>query len=346
VLPQRGGDFGVLFERSVAPEDPGHALLGKVATIAALVPGTPRPILVCYGPEGSGKATAAKAVGRIIDPSWPETIRRIPKPEELAQRLDHSWAVILDNLSTLSEGVQGALSAAVTGDGDVRRELYTTADDYIMAYKRVVLLTGIGVALMRPDALERSLLSGFARIRPEQRREEKHFWEEYEAGRPLLLGGALDILTKALTIMPAVRIAAPQRMADFTYLGYATAEAAGWGGGAFLNAYEKNVGRQREEAVAASAVAQVILKLMDGRADAWEGTPTQLKAALDGIARGLGIDPSDKRSGWPQDATRLGNAVTGVAATLAAVGFVVKRITLGHARGHTISYEDRKNERR
>ena len=56
----------------------------------------------------------------------------------------------------------------------------------------------------------------------------------------------------------------------------------------------------------------------------WEGTPTECKQALDALTPKLGIDPQDKKSGWPQDAARLGAAIHKLAPTLVGVGIVME----------------------
>ena len=337
VSPVPGGDFDLLSDFiPIASTD--DCLLLKVAIIVSLVPGTPRPIIVFHGPEGSGKTSSAKVVVIIIDPSAAPTIRRLPKPEELAQRFAHSWAVAFDNISYFSPEVQDAISAAVTGDADLRRVLYTTADDHLMTFRRVVIITGLGVPLTLPDALDRSLLIGLKWIAPKDRQRESAFWESFYDALPSILGGAFDILARALELLPAVRIAELPRMADFAELGYAVAEAGGWGGDAFLAAYQRNINQQHQEAIAASIVAQTILKFME-ELPFWEGTPTELKRELDSVASGLGFDIADKKGGWPPDATRLGTALRRVAQTLGAVGIVVEFDRDGQKRTYRLIRE-------
>jgi len=73
-------------------------------------------------------------------------------------------------------------------------------------------------------------LISLERIPEELRREEEELWPQFEEVLPTILGGAFDILSRAMAIQPAVHLATKPRMADFAVWGYAIAEAAGWGG--------------------------------------------------------------------------------------------------------------------
>ncbi|HZA22214.1 MAG TPA: hypothetical protein VFA32_06355, partial [Dehalococcoidia bacterium] len=104
----------------------------------------------------------------------------------------------------------------------------------------------------------------------------------------------------------------------------------------FLAAYERNINHQHEEAVSASLLAQAILEFMADR-DEWEGPASLLKNQLDLIAQdSLGIDPTNRRSGWPQDAARLSKEVFRLAETLAASGVLVSRPARTGKRGRAI----------
>jgi hypothetical protein len=157
------------------------------------------------------------------------------------------------------------------------------------------------------------------RIPEDRRREEEKLWDDFEAALPHILGGTFDILVKAISLRPDVALASRPRMADFAAWGYAIAEAAGWGGPAFLAAYERNINQQHQEAVAASMLAQVVLDFMEQREE-WQGPASKLKSELDDVAENCGICVRDRRSGWPQDPARLSKALRRLAETLAVSG--------------------------
>jgi len=69
----------------------------------------------------------------------------------------------------------------------------------------------------------------------------------------------------------------------------------------------------------------------------WEGPATKLKLELDLIAREkLGIDLTNRNTGWPQDAARLSKEVFRLAETLLGSGTEVSRPTRTGKRGRAI----------
>jgi hypothetical protein len=329
--PRPGGDFHKFFDFLSPTRSNDDTILLGTAILAALVPGSPRPALSMAGPQGSGKTTTAKFIKRIADPSRATSIRRIADYRELQLQLQQNWLLNIDNVTNLSPEISDALAAAITGDSDLRRQLFTDQDLLVLDYMRPMVLNGITHAAQRPDLLDRTLLIPLERIPEERRREEEELWPEFEAVLPSILGSAFDVLSKALAIRPTVRLATHPRMADFAAWGYAIAEAAGWSGPAFLAAYERNIKQQSEEAIAAAVVAQVVLVFMEQR-DQWQGQASKLKPELDEVAVSQGVDPKDRRSGWPQDPARLSRELRRLAETLGAAGVEVTFPSQGHHR--------------
>jgi hypothetical protein len=88
--------------------------------------------------------------------------------------------------------------------------------------------------------------------------------------------------------------------------------------------------------VSASLLTQAILEFMADR-DEWEGPASLLRNQLDLIAQdSLGIDPTNRQSGWPQDAARLSKEVLRLSVTLAASGVLVSRPARTGKRGRAI----------
>ena len=261
-------------------------------------------------------------VKRIVDPSGAPSIRRIADFRELQLQLEQNWLLNIDNVTSLKPEISDALAAAITGDSDLRRKLYTDQDLLLLDYRRPMVLNGITHPAERPDLLDRTILINSARIPDGRRMEEEELWPLFDRALPEILGGAFDVLSRALAIRPSVHLTSKPRMADAAAWGFAIAEAAGWGGLAFLAAYERNISRQAEEAVSSSVVAQVVVEFMDGR-DEWQGPASSLKPELDQVAADQGIDTKDRKSGWPQDAPRLAKELRRLAETLTASGVEV-----------------------
>jgi hypothetical protein len=270
-------------------------------------------------------------------------VRAVPHSlAELVQAAAHTYLLALDNISSLSDVVSDALCRFMTGEGVSKRELYSDDDDVIYAFMRVVLLNGINVVAEKLDLLDRCYLAELAEIPAQQRRDEQAFWRAFEAAKPRLLGALLDALVGALGEEPNVRLARMPRMADAARWGVAASRALGWDGEEYLKALDANLANQNAEALEASPVAQAVLALMVERED-WQGTPTALLAALNGIAEGLKIDTRMKE--WPKSPSWVGKRLREVTPNLRQAGYDVvdthtgdkRLLTIRRGRGNTVS---------
>src|SRR5699024_3921268 len=104
-----------------------------------------------------------------------------------------SWCVGIDNLSTIPDWLSDSLCRAVTGDGDVRRALYTDGELSVFAFRRVILVNGIDVGAMRGDYAERSLVANLRPIDKQNRRTEREIGSAWERDQGLILGALLDL---------------------------------------------------------------------------------------------------------------------------------------------------------
>lgn len=144
----------------------------------------------------------------------------IPKDKtEFVQQLYHNYLAVYDNIKKLPRWFSDEACKAITGIGNSKRGLYTNDEDIIYSYKHSLMINGINNSLTEADVLDRSILTEFERIPPEQRKEETKIESEYEIMRPKLLAYILDVLVKALRIKPAIELANLPRMADFTVWG-------------------------------------------------------------------------------------------------------------------------------
>ena len=126
-----------------------------------------------------------------------------------------SWVVGLDNLSIVPDWLSDALCRAVTGDGDVRRRLYTDGDVHVFSFRRCLILNGIDIGAVRGDLADRLLSIDFKVIPEENRLTETEIWPEWDAVHPRLLGALLDLAAGIAGILSSVRLGRKPRMADF-----------------------------------------------------------------------------------------------------------------------------------
>ena len=94
-----------------------------------------------------------------------------------------SWVVGLDNLST-SRWLSDSICRAVTGDGDVRRRLYTDADLAVFAFRRCILFNGIDLGGLHGDLADRLVPIHLRRIADSARLDEEQLWPAWDDAHP------------------------------------------------------------------------------------------------------------------------------------------------------------------
>jgi Bifunctional DNA primase/polymerase, N-terminal len=316
-------------------KDPGHRLLTKVWTISLLIPELPHPINVTFGEKGGSKSTFCRFSKRLVDPDKIELFT-IPKDKsEFVQQLYHNYLAIYDNVKQLPTWFSDEACKAVTGVGNTKRGLFTNDEDIIYNYKRCLMINGINNSLTEPDALDRSILTEFDRISPEQRREEAKVEAEFEEMRAKLLGYILDILVKTLQIKSTIGLTGLPRMADFAVWGESISRAMGYKPMEFVNAYKENIGRQNVEAIEANTLAQAIEKFVDiwyeeGKITFWEGSTKEALEQLNKISQVYNIDTTSKA--WPKAANSLTRRLRPILSNLReglGINVVISRQTTG-----------------
>ncbi|MFX1487299.1 MAG: hypothetical protein ACFFBS_09445, partial [Promethearchaeota archaeon] len=280
--PVKGGDpKKVLNFINLYDEDAQFLFLCYL--VVAFVPDIPVAALIVHGVQGTAKTTLLRIIKRLLDPSVVEVRGGVRNNEDFILSAFRNRVLFFDNITSIPEWVSDALCRAVTGDGLEKRTLYTDEDMTIFRLKRVVGIAGINLVANRPDLLDRSVILSLDPIPEEDRRDEESFWKEFEEASSEILGGLLDALSKAMSIVPKLKLESLPRMADFARWGAAVAEALGHSETDFLHAYNENINRQNEAAIASSPVAQAVIKFMEGKTS-WQGTPSELLAKLESIA--------------------------------------------------------------
>lgn len=212
--PLAGGELDKLWEAvNVTLED--RPLVIAFLISALIQPDVPHPILALFAEQGSGKSTATRKIVDLIDPS-PVPLKKTPKdPETWTLTASASWAVALDNLSKVPEWLSDSLCRASTGDGDVKRALYTDDGLSIVKFNRCVIANGIDVGAHRGDLAERLLVAELLRIPSNRRRSEKDLNASWQSAKPVVFGALLDLAAKVHLALPSVALDCHPRMADF-----------------------------------------------------------------------------------------------------------------------------------
>ena len=323
--------------------DPQHRLLLKIMTICSFVPDIPHPICIPYGEQGSCKSTFCEFQKRLIDPSRINLLT-VPKDKsEFVQQLYHNYLVAYDNVSYLHPWFSDEVCKAVTGIGNSKRRLYSDDEDVIVNYKRCVTINGINNNLTEPDALDRSVLIELERIKNTSRKEQSRVEIEFEELRPKLLGFIFDILVKTLQIKSELKLSHLPRMADFAVWGEAIARAMNYMPMEFIDAYNKNIGRQNIEAIESNQLAQAIVKFVFGwyeeeKHACWISPTSKVLDNLNRLAQTYNIDTTSKE--WPKAPNSLTKRLRPLLPNLReglGIHIVLGRTTTGSNKNKNIS---------
>lgn len=281
--PVAGGSIEELWGLvNITPADRPLVLAWLVAALVR--PDIPHPVLALFGEQGTGKSSASKLLAALVDPS-PVQLRKPPKDAEgWVTAASGSWVVGLDNLSSVTPWFSDSLCRAVTGDGDVRRALYTDGDVAVFGFRRVILLNGIDVGAMAGDLADRAIVVNLDQIPEDSRRTETELSSAWEEAHPRILGALLTECSECLSRLPSVRLGRKPRMADFAEVLAALDERHGTAG---LGLYADQSRTMAEDTLDAEPF---LARLRDSLDHEFTGTAAELRTLLT-------LDPTPR--GWP-----------------------------------------------
>lgn len=151
----------------------------------------------------------------LIDPS-PVPLRQAPRDaDSWVTAASGSWVVALDSLSTISPWLSDSLCRAATGDGNVKRALYTDSDLAVIKFRRCVIINGIDVGAVRPDLAERLATVDLRRDDRHMRQPEATMRQQWRTALPGILGGLLDLAAVVHQRLETISVDVSPRMADF-----------------------------------------------------------------------------------------------------------------------------------
>ncbi|MFF3977749.1 ATP-binding protein [Streptomyces sp. NPDC001828] len=310
--PISNGDGLAALRTLLNTTDEGFQLLAAWL-VAAFIPDLPHPILAFRGEQGTGKSKGAAMVIGIIDPSGAPK-RTAPRDlKSWAVQAFNSWAICLDNVSTVPDWLSDALCRAVTGDGIVDRALYTDDDVVVLEFRRVLAMTTIDAGALAGDLAERLLTIELQLIPDHKRREEAELDQAYADAHPAILASLFDLLAKVLKALPDVELTERPRMADFARVLAAVDQVTGWH---TLDSYRATAADAVADVLDGEPFAQAVVDLVDKAGpDSLTLTASQL---LEGVAT-----PDKLPKKWPKDPTRAGGQLKRLAPALRTIGIEV-----------------------
>lgn len=313
VEPKRGGNIHNLF-KFINVKEGNHKLLSLVYPISCLVPNIPHPIFHPYGDQGAGKTSMSTCYKLLLDPSKLDVLITPRNQEELVQILEHHYLCMFDNLSAFPDWLSDLLSQACTGGGFSKRKLYSDDEDIIYQIQRCIGLNGINLLVSRADLMDRTILLHMERIAPSERKEKKVLMQEFEEEKPYLLGCFFDVLSKAMSVYPMVKLDNLPRMADFMRWGVAIAKALGYKADDFIQAYQANIESQNAEVINSNTLAQAVLTFMEDE-EKWSGTVNEAYTELEKL---ITVTKEDKT--FPKSSNKLRKQLNRIKANLVDYG--------------------------
>lgn len=319
-VPIHGGDLGALRELLNVTDETWPILLGWM--VAALIPGMPHPILMLGGLQGTGKTTAARYICGLFDASG-APIRSQPRDaESWAMSIANGWTAVIDNVSAIPAWWSDALCKAVTGDGWVRRALYSNADVAVLRFRRVLALTSIDPGALRGDLGQRLVLVDLEPIEPDRRRTERELDRLYRAAHPKILGALLDLLAGVLARLDAIGTDGLPRMADFARVLAAVDAVLGTSS---LKLYSDQEKRIAGEVLESDPIGEAVMR-WTRNVGPWEGSAQTLLRCL---------KPEDAGREWPRTGRGMGASLRRLAPALAHHGI---RVTPPRPTDHTRTF--------
>lgn len=313
-LPHPGsGDLDALWE--FVPVDEADRPIVLAFLVAAWVtPDAPHPILALLAEQGSAKSSVTRTLVDLIDPS-PVPLRKPPRdPDSWVTAAAASWVVALDNMSgSLQQWLSDSLCRASTGDGDVRRALYTDADVAVLKFRRCLIINGVDLAIDQGDLGERIAAVDLGRISARHRRTEDDLCAAWERARRPVFTGLLDLAAKVHQRLPAVQLGDLPRMADFGRVLQAIDDIHGTNG---LHRY-----RERMRRLAADTLGHpFIAALIERNQPVEDLSSAELLRRLEATA-----DPEWRRPReWPRGARAVTGLLTRHAPAMRSEGWTVE----------------------
>lgn len=293
---------------NVAEADHRPVLAWLVSTLIA--PEVPHPVLALLAEHGTAKSTATRRLGQMVDPSAVQ-VRTAPQGEEKwLTTAAGSWVVGVDNASSIAPWFSDALCRAVTGDGDVKRRLYSDGDLTVVQFRRCIIINGIDLGGLRGDLADRLLAVDLHRILKKDRRAEEELNKAWDKDYPALFSSLLDFSAAVHDRLPTIKLERMPRMADFARILAAVDQVAdelGMPGESAFDRFTRRAERLAEDSLHSDPFIMGVLEL---------AATGEIKAKTSGEI--LGLVEQAKQSGevsWTRPAKswpRTPRAVTGL----------------------------------
>jgi hypothetical protein len=177
------------------------------------------------GPQGAGKSTALRILGRfLIGPQFDVTQLRADKEDAFVASVTNRLVCGIDNADTRVKWLEDALATYATRQRYQLRKLYTTNDEISYRPRAFLMLSSRDPHFRRPDVAQRLLPFYFDCL--DAYREEAAIFNELERRRGRVWGALLGYLGRLADVIPDIQAPALRfRMADYAAFGWRATRA-------------------------------------------------------------------------------------------------------------------------
>jgi len=196
------------------------------------------PILILTGEQGAGKSTCSRLIKSLVDPDVIGP-RSMPKDErDLSISFLNTHLVVFDNISKIKNEMSDALCKVASGGAFVTRSLFTNGDEFIMRFKRPLIINGIDATPDRADLLDRSIILDLQK--PAQRIDEEEVFINFHKDAPAIQSAIYDLTSSVLKNFKTTTLKDNYRLAGFAKIGLIIESQLGYPKGTFKKFYEEN----------------------------------------------------------------------------------------------------------
>jgi len=122
-----------------------------------------KPLLLCVGPQGSGKGATMRMVGVLLfGRDFEVTALRRDKEDAFDSAICHNHFVVFDNVDAKISWLEDKLAVTATGHAIRLRRLYTTNEEALYWPRCFIALTSRTPQFRRPDVADRLLILSMA----------------------------------------------------------------------------------------------------------------------------------------------------------------------------------------
>ena len=205
-----------------------------------------------------------------------------------------------------------------TGGGHTKRKHYTNSEEIIHDVQNIVIMTGIGNIITKPDLLDRAIVIGMGRIDSSNRSSETKLSKDFDLKDSSLLGALLDVTVAALKHRDTKTTPKYTRMVEFAHLGEGVEAYLGYPKDTLKQRMADGLEIANDVAIDSSPVGSILRNWIRTQKD-WKGTLSELLNVLKIYAKKSGTDNT-----LPKTANTLGSELKKVESALNQAGILVE----------------------